>query len=100
MRKFGKGTTQIRVKVGDSFVLELPAAATGGYTWQLTHVPSVAVLSVERLRAAEPGAGASSIQEFEFVATRAGADILSMEYKRSWEAAAGEQLEVSIVVEL
>lgn len=98
MRKYGKDTTRIQVKVAERFVLELPALATGGFTWMLNGHPEVAVLRQERIRAGGPGIGASSIQEFEFVATRAGASTLLMEYKRPWENVEGERLEIEIVV--
>ena len=98
MRKFGKDATRIQIRVGESFVLELPAAATAGFEWLLERGPEVAVLSQERIRPAGPGIGASSIQEFEFAATRAGTSTLLMEYKRPWEAEEGERLEIEIVV--
>ena len=97
MRRYGKSTTQIRAGIGESFVLELPALATGGYTWQLTRKPETAVLSDERIRPAGATIGASSIQEFEFVATRAGEGMLVMAYKRPWETTVSELLEVKIV---
>lgn len=99
MRKYGKDTTRIQARVGERFVLELPALATGGFTWLLNRNPEVAVLSQERIRPGGPGIGASSIQEFEFAATRAGAGTLLMEYKRPWEGVEGKRLEIEIVVE-
>jgi predicted secreted protein len=85
--------------VGEGFVLELPALATGGFRWRLNREPDVAVLTQERIRPGGPGIGASSVQEFEFAAMRAGASTLRLEYKRPWENVTGERLEVEIVVE-
>ena len=99
MRKYGKNTTRIQVRIGERFVLELPAFATGGFTWLLNRKPEVAVLTQERIRPRGPGIGASSVQEFEFAAMRAGASTLLVEYKRPWENVAGERLEIEIVVE-
>lgn len=99
MRRFGKSTNQIRVRIGESFVVELPVAATGGYAWQLTHAPETAQLSDERIRPAGAAIGGSSIQEFEFVATRAGEGMLVMACKRPWEATVSDRLEVNIVAE-
>lgn len=98
MRKYGASTTHIRADVGESFVLELPALATGGYTWQMTRKPNIATLSGERTRPGGPVMGSRSIQEFEFVATRAGKDTLLMVYKRPWETTVTDQLEVGLVV--
>jgi predicted secreted protein len=80
-------------------VLELPAFATGGFTWLLKQEPEVAVVTQERIRSAGPGIGASSVQEFEFAAMRSGASSLVVEYKRPWENVAGERLEIELVVE-
>jgi len=99
MRTYGKDTRRIQVRAGERFVLELPARATGGFTWLLTREPTVAALSQERIRPGGPGIGASSIQEFEFEATRAGASTLQLEYKRPWETVQGERLEIELVVE-
>jgi predicted secreted protein len=99
MRRYGKSTTHIRAKIGESFVVELRALATSGYTWRVIREPGVAVLSDERIRSAGSAIGAPSIQEFEFVATRAGEGMLVMVYKRPWERTASEQLEVSVVAE-
>jgi predicted secreted protein len=99
MRKYGKNTTRIQVRVGERFVLKLPALATAGFTWLLNREPKVAVLTQERIRPGGPGSGASSVQEFEFAAMRAGVSTLLVEYKRPWENVAGERLEIEIVVE-
>lgn len=99
MRKYGKNTTRIQVRVGERFLLELPAFATAGFTWLLNREPEVAVLTQERIRPAGPGIGALSVQEFEFAAMHAGASTLLVEYKRPWENVTGERLEIEIVVE-
>jgi len=99
MRKYGKNTTRIQVRVGERFLLELPAFATGGFTWLLNREPEVAVLTQERIRPGGSGIGALSIQEFEFAAMHAGASTLLVEYKRPWENVTGERLEIELVVE-
>ncbi len=99
MPRYGRHATQIRARPGESFVLELPVRATGGYRWQVTRVPTVVVLHEERVRPGGPALGAASIQEFEFVATRVGAGVLVIEQRRSWEPSASEQLDLNIIVE-
>jgi len=99
MRKYGKNTKRIHIRVGECFMLELSAFATGGFTWVLNRETDVAVLTEERIRPGGPGVGASSVQEFEFAAVHVGASALLFEYKRPWEDVTGERLEVEIVVE-
>jgi len=99
MRKYGKNTTCIQVRVGERFVLALPAVATGGFTWLLNREAEVAVLTQNRIRPGGPGIGASSVQELEFAGMHVGVGTLVLEYKRPWENMAGERLEIKIVVE-
>jgi predicted secreted protein len=99
MRKYGKNTTCIQVRIGERFMLSLPALATGGFTWLLDQEPEVAVLTQERMRPGGPGIGASSVQEFEFAGIHAGVSTLVLEYRRPWEKVKGERLKIKIVVE-
>ena len=62
MREYGKNTTSIQVRIGERFMLALPALATGGFTWVMDREPEVAVLTQERIRPGGPGIGASSFQ--------------------------------------
>lgn len=96
--RYGRGASEVRVQLGASFVLELPAHATGGYMWQLARDPEVAVLREERILPAGPALGAPAVQEFEFLATRPGESRLVMEYKRPWESTLTERLELTVVV--
>jgi hypothetical protein len=49
--------------------------------------------------AGRPRDGGSCIQEFEFVATRAGEGTLAMHCKREWETTVIDRLEVKVVAE-
>jgi predicted secreted protein len=99
MRRYGKTGGPIRVRIGESFVLELPARPTAGYAWEVSRAPDVTLLKEERMRAGGAAAGAASVQEFEFAAARAGEGVLVAEYKRSWEPTARERIEWIVVVE-
>jgi predicted secreted protein len=99
MRQYGKNTTCIQVRVGERFMLALPAVATGGFTWLMDREAEVAVLTQNRIRPGGPGIGASSVQEFEFLGMHAGVGTLVLEYKRPWENVTGERLEIKIIVE-
>lgn len=99
MRKYGRETTCIRLRVGEHFVLELPAKLTAGFEWVVSREPASVALSAERRRPGGPGVGASSFQELEFAANGAGAGTVVLEYKRPWEDAVEERLELEIVVD-
>ena len=79
MRKYGKNTTCIQVRVGERFVLALPAVATGGFTWLLNQEAEEAILTQNRLRPGGPGIGSSSVQEFEFAGMHVGVGTLVLE---------------------
>lgn len=99
MRRYGRDTTQISVRTGETFLVELSARATAGYEWQVTQVPDVTALVAARVRAGGPALGAASVQEFEFRATTTGAGTLRLSCGRSWEDRRSEHMEVSVRVE-
>jgi predicted secreted protein len=97
-RRFGRDSSEVRVVRGTSFVVELRAHATAGYTWQVSRAPDIVVLRDERTRQDGAALGASSRQEFEFHAMREGSGTLVMELKRPWEPAPVEVLVLTVVV--
>jgi predicted secreted protein len=99
MQRYDRSARRIRVAVGESFVLELRALATAGYTWRVAQVPGVVSLTAERVRPAGPATGSPSVHEFEFTATRRGEGPLVMVYQRAWEDTAAERLEITVVAE-
>lgn len=99
MQRYGRSATRIRARVGEAFVLELPVRATAGYEWRVVRAPETARVSGARIRPGGTALGASAIQEFDLVATLPGAGTLVVACKRPWETAAGERLELTIVVE-
>lgn len=98
MQRYGKDTTRIDARVGERFVIELPAAATAGYRWIATWTSDVAELAREQTRPGGPALGAKSIHEIELVGARPGTGTLALEYKRPWEKVEGERLAIAIVV--
>ena len=95
---YGRDTSEVRVHLGASFVLDLPARATGGYTWQVEQEPGVAVLRSERVVSAGSALGGPSMQEFEFMATHPGSGTLIMQLKRQWESTVIETLRLTVIV--
>jgi predicted secreted protein len=97
--RFDRDSTDVRVARGASFVVELRAHATAGYTWGIAQAPEdVAELRDERTRPGGAALGASSVQEFEFHAMQEGSGTLVMELKRPWEPTPIEVLVLTVVV--
>ncbi len=99
MRQYGKDTKRILVRAGQRFALELPAMATAGFRWVLKQESDVTVPISEGIARAGPGVGGSSIQRFEFAASRPGTATLVMEYKQPWEAETADRIEIEVEVE-
>jgi predicted secreted protein len=96
--RFDRDSTEVRVARGTSFVVELRAHATAGYTWRIAQAPDVAELRGERTRPGGAALGASSVQEFEFDAINEGSGTLVVELKRPWEPTPVEVLVLTVVV--
>lgn len=96
---FGRDAKQIRVQVGKSFVLALPARATAGYIWRVVQTPAVLALVREEISSDPARPGARATQELEFRSVKPGSGTLVLEYKRPWEATAAERMELGVVVE-
>lgn len=99
MRRYGKSTTQIQARIGESFVVALPVLAAAGYAWEITREPGTARLTGTRMRPGGPAIGGASVQELEFVATHAGEGTLVVTCKRPWETTVTDRLEVKIVAD-
>lgn len=97
MQRYGRYTTRIEARVGESFALELPVLATAGYAWQIVRAPEIARLNDARTRPGGPATGGASVQDFEFIATHAGEGTLVFACSRPWETTVTERLEVTIV---
>jgi predicted secreted protein len=97
--RYGKGTQQIKVRIGDAFVVELPVRATAGYAWEVTRQPETVRLEDKRIGPASAAIGGSAIQEFEFAAISPGEETLMLTCKRPWEATVVDRLEVKVTTE-
>ncbi|HWJ05776.1 MAG TPA: protease inhibitor I42 family protein [Steroidobacteraceae bacterium] len=98
MHRYDEDATEVTVAVGDSFVLELRALATAGFTWSIATMPDLLVLRDERIGPTRSALGAPSVQEFEFRATRPGSGTLAMQLARHWESTPAEIRELTVVV--
>ncbi|KAJ3361815.1 hypothetical protein GGF32_006990 [Allomyces javanicus] len=96
----------VNATVGDDFKIMLDSNATTGYQWEFVGPINVAPNNVVRMtsseyqNAAAPAGmvGVGGKQIFHFVATAPGADLISFNYKRSWEKAPVETYTVSVRV--
>ncbi|KAJ3368030.1 hypothetical protein GGF31_006863 [Allomyces arbusculus] len=96
----------VNATVGDDFKIMLDSNATTGYQWEYVGPINVAPNNVVRMTSSEyqnaaaaPGmVGVGGKQIFHFVATAPGADLISFNYKRSWEKAPVETYTVSVRV--
>jgi inhibitor of cysteine peptidase len=74
----------IEVKVGEAFVVALPATPSTGYTWTAAANPDVTFVSTHQVQGgAQPGA--QGTQEMTFEGQEAGESELVFTYARSFE---------------
>ncbi|KNE68648.1 hypothetical protein AMAG_12815 [Allomyces macrogynus ATCC 38327] len=96
----------VNATVGDDFKIVLDSNATTGYQWEYVGPINVAPNNVVRMTSSEyqtaaaPAGmvGVGGKQIFHFVATAPGADLISFNFKRSWENAPVETYTVSVRV--
>jgi predicted secreted protein len=93
-------TDEVRVRVGETFTLRLPAMPTAGYTWSAEHDAAALdlVCGGDVVTAGEaPGAGGA--QTFAFRGRTVGETVLRLRYGRPWEPEPREERRVRVVVE-
>ena len=95
----------IKAAAGTQFAIELESNPTTGYEWQPVFSPEkVRLVRRERSPAARqadgegPAFGAGGTERFVFEALAAGATVIGMALKRSWEPAALEQRSYRVIV--
>ena len=92
-------TGEVRVRVGETFTLRLPATPTAGYAWSAEH--DAAALDLVRggdVVAAGDAPGAGAEETFEFRARAPGETVLALRYGRPWEPEPREERRVRVVV--
>jgi len=95
--RFDQSQTAVKVRRGDTFVIELPSAPTTGAAWQLAG--GGLKLDSESFVAESDRTGAGGKQQFTFQASQAGSHSLSFQYARPWEKSATSTHEVVVTVE-
>lgn len=97
----------ITVKLGELFVIELPANPSTGYQWSLVEVPAALELVEEHYTPATTGTTAAGVpaavgsggtHAFNFMANGTGETELRFELKRVWESGSIERRTFKIVV--
>lgn len=76
-----------KVKVGETFEIELPSNQSTGFSWH--YMPNekslVDSVKVSYEVSSKNAVGVSGIETWEFLAKEKGQESLLFEYKRSWE---------------
>ncbi len=93
-------TDEVRVRVGETFTLRLPAVPTAGYVWSAEH--DAAALDLVRggdVEAAGDAPGAGGEVVFAFGGRAPGATVLTLRYARPWESEPLEERRVRVIVE-
>jgi len=86
--KYNETATDIKVKVGEQFEIDLAANVTTGYTWDGNEVYDKTMLELvkkEYITSGQQRPGAGGTQMYMFKALKAGDTQIKMTYKRSWE---------------
>lgn len=93
----------VQVPRGSRLVVLLPANGTTGFAWTVAQAPSQLRLIGSDYEAAQSGsgpavAGAAGRQKMTFEPVRAGAGVLRIVYRQSWEGGArGETFKLRVV---
>lgn len=74
----------ITAKVGEQFVVSLPANPSTGYAWTAAHDPDVMFVSSHQVQGGDQP-GAPGAQELAFQAAHSGSSTLHLAYARSFE---------------
>jgi len=77
----------IATKVGDTFVVKVPATPSTGYEWTAAANAEVTFVSSKQVAGSSTLAGAPGTQELTFRATTPGASTLTLNYARSFDPA-------------
>lgn len=77
---------ETRLRVGETFTLELPGNPTTGYAWRVDRINKNALNEISGEFVRDSGAiGAGGQFQFKFEAIKAGMSDLRLVYSRAWE---------------
>ncbi len=94
--------SEIEVRAGKEFVIDLESNPTTGYTWQETHDSTAIKLiekNYEQSETETPVMGAGGVETFRFQALKSGATKIEFVYQRAWEAEPINEKTFSVTVE-
>lgn len=93
-----------KVKVGETFTIQLPSNPTTGYGWVVKKAPEQIKLlnkSYEQSPECKKGmVGCGGVQSFHFNAIQPGQGLLKLKYVRSWEEPSANDAEKQIIIEV
>ncbi len=97
------GTTQ-QLKVGEIMAINLESNPSTGYAWYATISDTKVLVQMGEPQYNEPSSssvvGAAGTQTFFFQAIESGTSLVTLEYKRGWEANVAPEKTVTINVEV
>ncbi len=83
---------ELRLRVGESFSVDLREQAMGGFRWVLGESGGSATTLAEERTVPGAGVGAPNQHIWEFTAARPGVERLVWNYGRAWEPAAAKRV--------
>jgi inhibitor of cysteine peptidase len=97
------GTTQ-QLKVGEVMAINLESNPSTGYAWYATISDTKVLVQLGEPQYSAPSSssvvGAAGAQTFFFQAIETGTSVITLEYKRGWEANVAPEKTVTINVEV
>jgi len=89
-----------KIKVNESFVIELKSNPTTGYSWKADFDENfLSLVKSESVPDSPELIGSGGIEKFTFTGLKAGTTEITMNYKRSWEEESIETPVFKVIIE-
>jgi inhibitor of cysteine peptidase len=86
------------VAVGDTLKLALSENPTTGYRWRMPDVGPALRIVGDSYEAPTGGPGSSGVRRWTLAADKAGAILLQLELKRSWQPNPAQTFKITVLV--
>jgi inhibitor of cysteine peptidase len=96
---FGKKDKSVKIKVRETFTIELESNPTTGYQWQENFDETKVKLLEKKINLTSKLIGAATSEVFTFQPLTEGVSKIKLDYKRSWENEKLESLEIEVEAE-
>lgn len=95
-KTYSKNNDEIKTKVGEIFSVELESNPTTGYQWEENFDEKKVKLVDKNFVLPSSAFGASGKETFTFEALSEGTSTIRLDYKRAWESAGIEKVEIKL----